>query len=193
MAVDYTKYLAHVSQQQQMTVIKICLFSNVFFHPPLAKLDFCGAATYRLPAMVGQTKMMQPWEGSSGMQEGDGMDGQQGIGGRESARTWKISIGAWCRLGLQHVSLLMRGAGEYYLSLVSTGPQAQAQVLPVLCGAGNLLFYSYSARETADVDLLLNNSDGGRPPLFVQGCGAIFKMDLDRWLDLCCFWISWLQ
>ncbi len=42
-------------------------------------------------AVVGQTKTMRQWEGSSGVQ-GDGMDGQQGIGGRESAQVWEVSV-----------------------------------------------------------------------------------------------------
>ncbi len=56
------------------------------------RIDFRRVSWMVVGAVVGQTKTMQPWEGSLGVQEGDGMDGQQGIGGRESARAWEVSV-----------------------------------------------------------------------------------------------------
>ncbi len=56
------------------------------------RINFQQVSWMVIGAVVGQTKTMQPWEGSSGMQEGDGMDGQQGIGGRESAQAWEVNV-----------------------------------------------------------------------------------------------------
>ncbi len=71
------------------------------------------------------------------------------------------------------------GVLVYYLSLVSTGPQAQAQVLPVLCGAGEFAFLFIfcwgDGRHRSPVEQLQQETtpgrgmDGGRPPSFMRG------------------------